>query len=156
MRLTDQARLLPWVGPEGKPCYLAGDGSGYLSRLADSMESAQLGLADELVREARRVLDERQWTPGELHLLAVQLMEALTCVHRIAVSRGARLPTPAYEDLDSLVEPDDEGDTPGSARRPPETLMETPARTPDGPPPGTGRTTARRRRTTAGPPPGPH
>ncbi|MEW2495512.1 hypothetical protein AB0942_18580 [Streptomyces nodosus] len=91
---TEQLRLLPWAGPEGKPCYLAGDGVGYLSRLADNMEATQLGLAVELFQEAKQVLKERQWTPGELHLLAVQLTEALGNVHRIAVSRGARLPTP--------------------------------------------------------------
>ncbi|MEH0630764.1 hypothetical protein [Streptomyces stelliscabiei] len=102
MGLTNQVRLLPWAGPEGKPCYLAGDGTGYLSRLADNMESTQLGLAGELVQEAQHTLDGRQWTPGELHLLAVQLTEALTSVHRIAVSRGARLPAPAYDDLDTL------------------------------------------------------
>ncbi|MFE9097637.1 hypothetical protein [Streptomyces sp. NPDC007264] len=98
---TGQLRLLPWAGPEGKPCYLAGDGAGYLSRLADNMESTQLGLAGELFHEAKQVLDERQWTPGELHLLAVQLTEALGNVHRIAVSRGARLPTPTDDDLDT-------------------------------------------------------
>lgn len=43
-------RLLPWAGPEGKPCYLTGDGSGgYLSRLADNMEAVQLGLAADLL-----------------------------------------------------------------------------------------------------------
>ncbi|MFF9569675.1 hypothetical protein [Streptomyces sp. NPDC014685] len=110
MSLTNQARLLPWVGPEGKPCYLAGDGTGHLSRLADNMESAQLGLAGELIQEAQRVLDERQWMSGELHLLTVQLTEALTSVHRIAVIRGARLPAPAHDDLDALDEPDDEDD----------------------------------------------
>ncbi|MDX3457259.1 hypothetical protein PV396_35780 [Streptomyces sp. ME02-8801-2C] len=102
MTLRNEIRLLPWAGPEGKPCYLAGDGTGYLSRLADNMESTQLGLAGELVQEAQHTLDGRQWTPGELHLLAVQLTEALTNVHRIAVSRGARLPAPAYDDLDTL------------------------------------------------------
>ncbi|MEU9157160.1 hypothetical protein AB0D59_43115 [Streptomyces sp. NPDC048417] len=92
-------RLLPWAGPEGKPCYLAGDGSGgYLSRLADNMEARQLGLAADLVKEATRILDERKWTPGELHLLAVQLTEALTDVHRVAESRGARLADPAWDD----------------------------------------------------------
>ncbi|MEU0741941.1 hypothetical protein [Streptomyces sp. NPDC006134] len=96
---TGQLRLLPWTGPEGKPCYLAGDGAGYLSRLADTMEATQLGLAGELFQEATQVLDKRQWTPGELHLLAVRLTEALGNVHRIAVSRGARLPTPADDDL---------------------------------------------------------
>jgi hypothetical protein len=110
MSLTNQARLLPWAGPEGNPCYLTGDGTGYLSRLADNMESTQLGLAGDLVQEAQRVLEKRQWTPGELHLLAVQLAEALTNVHRVAVSRGARLPTPVYEDPDALDNPDDEDD----------------------------------------------
>ncbi|MHB9857914.1 hypothetical protein [Streptomyces sp. YIM S03343] len=110
MSLTNQARLLPWAGPEGKPCYLAGDGTGHLSRLADNMESIQLGLAGELVQEAQMVLDGRQWTAGELHLLAVRLTEALANVHRIAVSRGARLPAPAYEDLDALDASDDEHD----------------------------------------------
>ncbi|MEN3584610.1 hypothetical protein AAH978_10710 [Streptomyces sp. ZYX-F-203] len=105
-----QPRLLPWTGPEGKPCRLAGDGTGYLSRLADDMESAQLGLAGELLQEAQRVLDGRQWTPGELHLLAVRLTEALTHVHRIAVSRGERLPAPAYEDLDAFDDEDDPSD----------------------------------------------
>ncbi|MFJ8491203.1 hypothetical protein ACIRBZ_23040 [Streptomyces sp. NPDC094038] len=96
-------RLLPWAGPEGKPCYLAGDGSGgYLSRLADNMEAVQLGLAADLVKEATRILDGRKWTPGELHLLAVQLTEALADVHRVAESRGARLPDPAWDDPDVI------------------------------------------------------
>ncbi|MFJ2896189.1 hypothetical protein ACIO87_15075 [Streptomyces sp. NPDC087218] len=116
MSLTNKTRLLPWAGLGGKPCYLAGDGTGHLSRLADNMESAQLGLAGELVQEAQRVLDRRQWTPGELHLFTVQLTEALTNVHRIAVSRGARLPAPAYDDLDALDKPDDEDDGQGAAQ----------------------------------------
>ncbi|MFF4573523.1 hypothetical protein [Streptomyces sp. NPDC001410] len=104
-----QLRLLPWTGPEGKRCYLAGDGPGYLSRLTDNMESAQLGLAGELLQEAQRVLDGRQWTQDELHLLAVQLTETLTDVHRVAISRGERLPAPAdaYEDLDVIDDEDD-------------------------------------------------
>ncbi|MEU0435797.1 hypothetical protein ABZ153_29950 [Streptomyces sp. NPDC006290] len=97
---TGELRLLPWAGPEGKPCYLVGDGAGYLSRLADNMESTQLGLAGELFQEAKHVLDKRQWTQGELHLLAVQLTEALGNVHRIAMSRGARLTTPADDEED--------------------------------------------------------
>ncbi|WP_329533431.1 hypothetical protein [Streptomyces sp. NBC_01450] len=103
-------RLLPWSGPEGKPCYLAGDGSGgYLSRLADNMEAVQLGLAADLVEEAKRTLDGRKWTPGELHLLAVQLTEALTDVHRVAESRGARLADPAWDDPD-VIDDEDEDD----------------------------------------------
>jgi hypothetical protein len=101
---------LPWTGPEGKPCYLAGDGAGYLSRLADNMEVAQLGLAGELLQEAQRILEERRWTPGELHLLTVQLTEALGNVHRIAQSRGARLPAPAYDDLETVDDQEDADD----------------------------------------------
>jgi len=108
---TGQPRLLPWASPEGKPCYLSGDGAGYLSRLADNVESAQLGMASELLDEARWVLDRRQWTSGELHLLTVQLTEALSDVHRIAVSRGARLPAPpAAEDPDAAGDLEGEGD----------------------------------------------
>ncbi|MFI5674770.1 hypothetical protein [Streptomyces cellulosae] len=105
-----QLRLLPWSGPEGKPCYLAGEGTGYLSRLADNMESSQIGLAGDLIQEARRVLNERQWTQGELHLLVVHLTEALANVRRIAVSRGECLPSPPYEDLDAIDDEDDELD----------------------------------------------
>lgn len=46
-------RLLPWTSPEGKPCYLSTDGRGYLSTLADSMETVQLGMGHELLEYAR-------------------------------------------------------------------------------------------------------
>ena len=36
---AETARLLPWSGPEGKPCYLVSDGTGYVSRVADNIES---------------------------------------------------------------------------------------------------------------------
>ena len=100
MNLSDEVRLLPWAGPDGKPCYLAGNGTGFLSRFADRLEAAQLGLAGELLEEAQRVLAGRAWTSGELHLLVVRLTEALCSVHRIAVSRGARLSVPAYDACD--------------------------------------------------------
>ncbi|MGW0999819.1 hypothetical protein ACWD5V_42465 [Streptomyces sp. NPDC002523] len=74
------------------------------------MEATQLGLARELFHESLHVLDKRQWTSGELHLLAVQLTEALGNVHRIAVSCGARLPTPADDDLDTADSPENEED----------------------------------------------
>ncbi|MFZ3499834.1 hypothetical protein ACODT5_42630 [Streptomyces sp. 5.8] len=91
------ARLLPWTSPEGKPCYLVGDGTGHVSRLADRMEVDQLAMAAELLDEAQCVLAELKWTPGELHLLALQLTESLGAVHRVAESRGARLPATAYD-----------------------------------------------------------
>lgn len=105
------ARLLPWTGPEGKPCYLVGDGSGFVSRLADRMEEEQLDMAADLIDEAQCVLAELKWTPGELHLLAVQLTESLGSVHRIAESRGARLPAPNHD-------PDDMADTGRSGPEP--------------------------------------
>jgi hypothetical protein len=44
MTTRNELRLLPWSGPEGKPCYLSTDDqNGYMSRLADNIESVQLG-----------------------------------------------------------------------------------------------------------------
>lgn len=88
---TDTARLLPWTSLDGKPCFLAGDGTGYVSRIADEIEAEQLSYAAELIEEAREVLDGRGWTSGELQLLAVDLTDALAAVHLIAKSRGRRL-----------------------------------------------------------------
>ncbi|WP_078970382.1 hypothetical protein [Streptomyces natalensis] len=92
MSPLDDARLLPWTSPDGKPCYLlASDGTGYVARLADEMEAEQMSSAAELIEEACRILAGRTWTPGELHLLAVELNDHLTKVHRVSQSRGARL-----------------------------------------------------------------
>ncbi|GAB7033679.1 hypothetical protein AB0G35_04405 [Streptomyces sp. NPDC021749] len=88
---TPTPRLLPWTSPEGKPCLVLGDGTGFVSRLADDIEAEQLCYTAELRKEARRVLDGRSWTTGELQLLAVELTEALDAVQRIAESRGERL-----------------------------------------------------------------
>ncbi|MCX4634590.1 hypothetical protein QT196_14905 [Streptomyces sp. P9-2B-2] len=90
----EPARLLPWAGAGGKPCYLIGDGTGFLSRIADDTELAQLDLASELLDQATRILIARAWTAGEIHLLALQLTESLREVKRIAESRGERLPSP--------------------------------------------------------------
>ncbi|MFD5427240.1 hypothetical protein [Streptomyces sp. NPDC127084] len=46
------------------------------------------------------------WMPGELHLLAVELTEALTNVHRIAVSRGGCLLAPSYVGVDEQDAPE--------------------------------------------------
>ncbi|GGN42372.1 hypothetical protein GCM10012285_22670 [Streptomyces kronopolitis] len=83
------ARLLPWSSPDGNPCFVIG--SGYVSRVADTVEEEQLASAVDLIAEARCVLAGRGWTSGELQLLTVELTEALMAVHRVAVSRGARL-----------------------------------------------------------------
>ncbi|GGK47317.1 hypothetical protein [Streptomyces flaveus] len=89
---TNEARLLPWAGPEGKRCYLLTDGTGYLSRVADSIETIQLAMADDLLDHAADMLTDHRATPAQLRFLLARMTEALTDVHRIAESRGARLP----------------------------------------------------------------
>ncbi|GHI07561.1 hypothetical protein AQI88_24945 [Streptomyces cellostaticus] len=84
-------RLLPWNGAEGKPCYLVGDGTGFVSRLADQIESVQLGMAGGLLDHAAELLAEQRLTREELRYLARRLSESLADVKRVAESRGARL-----------------------------------------------------------------
>ncbi|MFE7029512.1 hypothetical protein ACFU9Y_04315 [Streptomyces sp. NPDC057621] len=89
------ARLLPWAGDGGRPCYLIGDGTSHLSRAADRIESVQLGMSAELLDHAADLLRDRRATAHQLRYLAARLAEALTDVHRIAESRGARIPVSA-------------------------------------------------------------
>ncbi|MGX5209968.1 hypothetical protein ACWKT3_14895 [Streptomyces violaceus] len=84
-------RLLPWTGTDGRPCYLVGDGTGYVLRLADEIEDVQLGMADDLLGHADELLAERRVTSAEVHYLALRLTECLRDVRRIAESRGTRL-----------------------------------------------------------------
>ncbi|MDX2679635.1 hypothetical protein PV333_25370 [Streptomyces sp. NY05-11A] len=108
-------RLLPWASPEGEPCYLVGDGIGRLSRLADTVESVQIGMACELLDYAADMLADRKATSAQLHFLAARMAEALRDVHRIAESRGARLLAPEYHDLGVRDETDgDDIPIPGS------------------------------------------
>ncbi|MEU9341627.1 hypothetical protein AB0D74_10435 [Streptomyces sp. NPDC048278] len=85
-------RLLPWTGADGKPGYLVGDGTGYVSRLADRIESVHLAMADDLLDHAAELLAEQRLTAEELRYLARRLSESLRDVKRVAESRGARLP----------------------------------------------------------------
>ncbi|NEE21586.1 hypothetical protein G3M58_85880 [Streptomyces sp. SID7499] len=95
MTAHDELRLLPWAGPDGKPCYLSTDGQGgYVSRLADHIEAFQLGMASQLLEHARQLLDDEVDDPEGLHLLATQLTSALRDVLRVATSRGCRPVTP--------------------------------------------------------------
>ncbi|MFH7595072.1 hypothetical protein WDV06_08170 [Streptomyces racemochromogenes] len=88
-----QLRLLPWSGPEGKPCFLStDDANSHLSRLADNTEEIQLGLGAELLDHAHEVLAAPEADPEELHLLATDLTSALHAAIRVANSRGHRLP----------------------------------------------------------------
>jgi hypothetical protein len=87
-------RLLPWTGADGRPCCLVGDGTGYVSRLADEIEDVQIDMADRLLAHAAELLTERRVTSAELHYLARRLSESLRDVKRVAESRGGRLAPP--------------------------------------------------------------
>ncbi|MGW2273944.1 hypothetical protein [Streptomyces yangpuensis] len=93
MTENNELRLLPWSGPDDKPCYLSTDGAaGYLSRLADNTEEIQLGLGSDLLAYAAEVLADVDSDPEELRLLAKDLTGALRDAVRVATSRGHRLP----------------------------------------------------------------
>lgn len=95
MGMDEAARLLPWTGPEGKPCYLlTDDEGGYVSRVADQIESVQLGMGTELLSHAQALLDDPKVDAGQLRFLSARLTEALRDAMRVAESRGARLPVP--------------------------------------------------------------
>ncbi|MER5358808.1 hypothetical protein [Streptomyces sp. NPDC002785] len=95
MTPRNEMRLLPWSGPEGKPCFLStDDNSGHLSRLADNTEAVQLGMAAELLKHVSEVLGDEEAEPEELWLLATDLTGALHEVLRVATSRGHRLSLP--------------------------------------------------------------
>ncbi|GHJ91063.1 hypothetical protein SNE510_05820 [Streptomyces sp. NE5-10] len=92
MTSRDELRLLPWSGPDGKLCFLSTDNeNSLLSRLADSTEAIQLGLADSLVTHALDVLKHEEVGPNELRDLSTELTLALQGVIRVAESRGQRL-----------------------------------------------------------------
>ncbi|MEU3057767.1 hypothetical protein ABZ688_22620 [Streptomyces fimicarius] len=92
-------RLLPWTGTGGKPCYVVGDGTGYVSRKADEVESIQLDMADELLGHAADLLADDESTAPQVRFLASRLTESLHQIVRVAESRGAR--------LDALLPADD-------------------------------------------------
>lgn len=89
MMPRNELRLLPWSGPDGKPCYLSTDDSGgYISRLADNIEAVQLGMATDLVEQVTAVLGDRGAGPEDLHRMLTELTGALRDVLRVATSRG--------------------------------------------------------------------
>ncbi|MFF5594876.1 hypothetical protein ACWDRM_17590 [Streptomyces cellulosae] len=91
MTMPDELRLLPWTGPDGKPCFLSTDDSGgYMSRLADNIESVQLGTATALLDQAIDML-AADTAPDDMRLLAKNLTGALRDTLRVATSRGHRL-----------------------------------------------------------------
>ncbi|MFJ4884612.1 hypothetical protein [Streptomyces sp. NPDC088731] len=89
MTAPNELRLLPWSGPDGKPCYLStNDRGGYVSRLADNIEAVQLGSAAELLQQASETLDDQDAALDEMRHLAKELTGALWEVLRVATSRG--------------------------------------------------------------------
>ncbi|MGW6637413.1 MULTISPECIES: hypothetical protein [unclassified Streptomyces] len=89
MTTPNELRLLPWSGSGDKPCYLSTDDpNGYMSRLADNIETVQLDEAAELLAAASEALDEQDADPNDLRLLCHDLACALRDVLRVASSRG--------------------------------------------------------------------
>lgn len=87
-------RLLPWSGEGGKPCYLSteDEDSTTLARLADNLESVQLGMAVTLLGYVDKVLHEQNVSESELRSIIASLCQALRDVVRVADCRGGRLP----------------------------------------------------------------
>ena len=73
---------------------------GYLSTLADGIETMQLSMGQELLEYARSVLGPGARVPSsvEYRWLACRLTEALSDALRVADSRGQRIPVPQEED----------------------------------------------------------
>ncbi|WP_446045388.1 hypothetical protein [Streptomyces olivaceus] len=89
MKPQNELRLLPWTGPGGKPCYLSTDDrDGYMSRLADNIESVQLGSATDLVERATELIDNQDADPNDIRHTLTELTAALQDVLRVATSRG--------------------------------------------------------------------
>ncbi|MFJ3624300.1 hypothetical protein ACIPSH_40090 [Streptomyces iakyrus] len=79
-------RLLPWTGPEAKPCFLiTDDDGGRVSRLADIAEATKLDMGAQLLAHADDLLPDA--TEAQLRFLAERLTEALRDILRIAESR---------------------------------------------------------------------
>lgn len=86
-------RLLPWITPEGKPCYLSSDGGdGRLSVLADDVEAAQLDSGEQVLTGSRAVLADPKAGERAVRFALTRATECLEDVLRIAVSRGGRIP----------------------------------------------------------------
>ncbi|MFE7558496.1 hypothetical protein [Kitasatospora sp. NPDC057500] len=92
-------RLLPWATEDGRPCYLSTDGKGYISTLADSIETVQLDMGQDLLEYARGALapGAKAQSTVEYRWLACRLTEALSDALRVAQSRGERIPEPQQE-----------------------------------------------------------
>ncbi|MFJ8670518.1 MULTISPECIES: hypothetical protein [unclassified Streptomyces] len=78
-------RLLPWSTPDDRPCFLLTDGEGgMVSDLADSIESMQLDIGEELLRHARAMHADPKVPDREFRFLSRRLAEALSDALRVA------------------------------------------------------------------------
>ncbi|GAB2791679.1 hypothetical protein GCM10027073_24940 [Streptomyces chlorus] len=100
-------RLLPWLSAEGKPCFLVpGEDGGIVSRFADATEARQLADGLDVLRAARRMLDDPLTPNVEVRYTAIRLAECLADALRVAESRGRRLPA-ADVDADDVEDATD-------------------------------------------------
>lgn len=87
-----ETRLLPWLTDDGKPCLLrTDDPGGFLSRVADNLESVQTDMATEILALAEKSLTNPLATRAEIEYAGLRLSESLADVLRIAESRRLRL-----------------------------------------------------------------
>ncbi|MEU4681620.1 hypothetical protein [Streptomyces xinghaiensis] len=101
--LLTPVRLLPWPGPEGRRAYIPDDNpDGFLTKLADNVEAAQLKTGADVLDLARGVLDDSKATVSEVRYAAKRLAECLADALLVAESRGGRLGSP---DPDEAVLP---------------------------------------------------
>ncbi|MGC5398547.1 hypothetical protein ACPXCP_22770 [Streptomyces sp. DT20] len=84
-------RLLPWLSPEGNPCWLSTDDpDSRMSRLADDMEDEQMECGEQVCAGARAVLADRAAGERAVRFALSRATESLADVLRIAHSRGLR------------------------------------------------------------------
>ncbi|WP_199836670.1 hypothetical protein [Streptomyces sp. CB01373] len=89
---SQEGRLLPWIGEDGKPCYLSPrSGGGFLSRLADAMEAEQVRDSREVLAHSNGLLEKERLGNQELRFIATRLAECLATTLRVTESRGLRL-----------------------------------------------------------------
>ncbi|MFB6956971.1 hypothetical protein ACFCYB_08000 [Streptomyces sp. NPDC056309] len=100
------ARLLPWIGPEGKPAVVLTDNTATpLALLADSIEDQQMETAAVILGLAKPMVEETaSLTTIELRWVCRRLCESLTEVLNIAESRGERIPAYDEPDADTAAE----------------------------------------------------
>ncbi|MEU9055303.1 hypothetical protein AB0D37_33700 [Streptomyces sp. NPDC048384] len=94
-----ELRLLPWTTADGNPCYLSPDSDhSRLSRLADTMEAAQLDSGAQVLVGARAVLADPKAGERAVRFALTRAAESLDDVLRVAVSRGRRMAAAGAEE----------------------------------------------------------